>query len=164
MANTQCILEIHGRRNRKDGRIYETREQKIMRSCGPGINQGACLWEKLKLRASSAEVCVAGAGKDKKRHCLLMFGFCSIWGNRSCNQLQGKVAPPQISSHYRNNPQHIGFNVMLRYKYTKASVSQLEGWFPTAASSAQQVCWYMGWIHCCAHYVAGRDRCSKSYK
>lgn len=30
MANIQCMLEIYERKTRKDGRIYETKEQKII--------------------------------------------------------------------------------------------------------------------------------------
>lgn len=75
------------------------------------------------------------------------------------------MAPPQISSYCRNNPQHICSNAMLRHKCTDKSI-----WPPVGKAGPNSSCQCAaGLLMCgldplCAHYVAGIDRCSKSFK
>lgn len=45
------------------------------------------------------------------------------------------MAPPQISSCSRNNPQHIGSNAMLRHKCTDKSI-----WFPIGRAGPNSSC------------------------
>lgn len=74
------------------------------------------------------------------------------------------MAPPQISSRSRNNPQHIGSNATLRHKSTDKNI-QLPIAKPGPDSSGQCAMGLLlgGLDPPYIHYEPGIDRSSKSY-
>lgn len=112
MANVKCMLEIYERKAQKMGESVRWSNKGIFSPLGLGGNHGTCLWGKLKLRSSSAELWVAGADGDKQRNCFLLFGFCCVWGNGLVTN-SGKAAPLQLSCS-KTSPQCIASNATFK--------------------------------------------------
>lgn len=127
-------------------------------------NQGTCLSGKLKLKASSVDLWVAGAGVNKQRNCLTLFGFCCIQktslvpnSGKSCSTTIFFLAVGTTLSILAQMPHK-------RHKSTDESI-----WLPmgkACPNSSYQ--WrtglMVGGLHpLCTHYEAGTDRSSKPY-